>query len=50
MFLSWQKASEGILLEYYPSDEVPYDFMWLEDTLLYEGIAAIPHILKALFS
>jgi predicted DCC family thiol-disulfide oxidoreductase YuxK len=49
-FLSWRKASEGVLLEYYPSEEVPYNFMWIaKGALLYEGPAAIPHILKALF-
>jgi len=50
-FLSWSQASRGILLEYYPKDEVPYNYMWLSKSAsLYEGGAAILPLLKALFN
>ena len=50
-FLSWRRASRGILLQYYTVNEVPYNYMWLsKDTSLYEGVSAIPLILKALFN
>tara|TARA_Y100000034_G_C6904303_1_gene419139 strand:- start:513 stop:761 length:249 start_codon:yes stop_codon:yes gene_type:complete len=48
-YLPWQRASTGVLLRYYRSDEVPYNYMWLApDGALYEGGAAILPILKAL--
>jgi hypothetical protein len=48
-YLPWQRASTGVLLRYYRSDEVPYNYMWLSpDGALYEGGAAIFPILKAL--
>jgi len=51
-FLTWQKASERVLVEYYGSKEaVPYEYMFIdEEQNLYEGGSAIPLIMRSLWS